>query len=155
MKIIVVSDSHGSSYELKRILDMHKNADVVVHCGDSRGEMENLKMIYKDKMYFEVKGNCDLGSTLPTTLTFDLDGIRFFVTHGHLYNAKLTLYNLVCAARENSANVLLFGHTHQSLCDYDDGLYIINPGSCSGYNATFAIIETHNGKILPNILSLN
>ena len=44
MKIIVVSDSHGSSASLKEIIKRNADADVVVHCGDSRGEMEEIKL---------------------------------------------------------------------------------------------------------------
>ena len=57
MKIIVVSDTHGSYRNLRKVVLMHKNADLVVHCGDSRGEMADIKMKYPDKMYYEVRGN--------------------------------------------------------------------------------------------------
>ena len=33
-------------------------------------------------------------------------------------------------ARKNGADILLYGHTHIAFTDYDDGLYIMNPGSC-------------------------
>ena len=49
MKIIVVSDTHGSRDALKRVMELNSNADVVVHCGDSRGEMAEIKMRYPDK----------------------------------------------------------------------------------------------------------
>ena len=34
MKIIVVSDSHGREENLKRVIEMHRNADVFLHLGD-------------------------------------------------------------------------------------------------------------------------
>lgn len=151
MKIIAVSDSHGSLFPLKEIMNRHRNADVVIHCGDSRREMEEIKLLYPDKEYHEVKGNCDFSSMLPEKELFTLDGVRFFVTHGHLYNVKYTLTNLDFAAREVGADVALFGHTHQPLDTYHDGLHLINPGSCGGYQPTYAVIETKNGEVLSNI----
>ena len=34
------------------------------------------------------------------------------------------------AAREAGAQAALFGHTHQSLAEQRDGLWLINPGTC-------------------------
>ena len=45
MKIIVVSDTHGSYRNLRKVVLMHKNADLVVHCGDSRDELEHIRRI--------------------------------------------------------------------------------------------------------------
>ena len=43
MKIIVVSDTHGSYRNFKRIMELNRNADIVVHCGDSRDELDQIK----------------------------------------------------------------------------------------------------------------
>lgn len=131
-----------------------QNADVVIHCGDSRGEIEKIKDLFPDKVYVCVKGNCDLGSTLNYTQTENFASKKFFVTHGHNYQVKYTLYNLVCAAREQKADIVCFGHTHNAVCEYEDGLYIINPGSLNGYDATYAIIEIKDNGILANIAKL-
>lgn len=154
MKIIVVSDTHGDFYSFQRVMQMHKNADVVIHCGDSRDEIERIKDLFPDKVYVCVKGNCDLGSTLNYTQTENFASKIFFITHGHNYQVKYTLYNLVCAAREQKADIVCFGHTHNAICEYDDGLYIINPGSLNGYDATYAIIEIKDNGILANIAKL-
>ena len=70
--------------------------------------------------------------------------------------AKFTTMNMIYAAREEKANILLFGHTHQAMTDYDDGLYIMNPGSCSGYYATYGVIDiTPKGDIVTNIVRLD
>lgn len=151
MKIIVMSDSHGDFYSLDEIMSKHKDADIVIHFGDSHGEIDKIKADYPDIMYYCVKGNCDLGSTLETQLTIDIAGHRLFITHGHLFNAKFTIYNLVCAAKEQDADILLFGHTHSYLSEYDDSLYIMNPGSCHGRYGTYGIIEIINNDILPSI----
>ena len=34
MRILVVSDTHGDLYSLKRALDAQPTAEVIIHCGD-------------------------------------------------------------------------------------------------------------------------
>ena len=154
MKIIVVSDSHGSSASLKKIMKMHQNADVVVHCGDSRGEMEEIKMLYPDITYYEVAGNCDWGSTLPLTVTFELDGFKYMATHGHTYSVKFGLGQLCYAAEEAGVDCVFFGHTHYACDEVYEGIRLINPGSCGGMGASFAVVETKDGQMLTNIAHL-
>ena len=154
MKIIVVSDTHGNSSSLERVMKLNRDADVVVHCGDSRGEMADIKMKYPDKMYYEVKGNCDLGSTLPLTLTFSLDGFTFMVTHGHAYNVKFGTEGLAHAAKEAGADVAFYGHTHIADDSVIDGVRVFNPGACGGWGATFGVVETRSGQLLTNIARL-
>lgn len=90
--------------------------------------------------------------SLPYTREERLGDKRFFFTHSHLYDAKLGLYQLVCAARERKADLLLFGHTHQPLTDYDDGLYILNPGSLSGSGGTYGTVDITPAGVVLNIV---
>ncbi len=155
MRILVVSDTHGDLYTLKRAIASQPAAEIIIHCGDGSREVDEIMLEYTDKKVIAVRGNCDLASTLPSTETVKLNGKTLFITHGHLYHAKYTTYNLVCAAREQKADILLFGHTHCALSEYDDGLYIMNPGSCHGYGATYGYIDiTDRGDIVTNILSV-
>ena len=151
MKIIVVSDSHGSSHGLKRVMKLNRNADVVVHCGDSRGEMEEIKMLYPDKQYFEVRGNCDYGSPLPLYTVFTLDGFTYMATHGHAYNVKWGMDDLVRAAKELGADAVFYGHTHIPHDEVIDGVHVLCPGACGGIGATFGVVETKNGQMLTNL----
>lgn len=141
MKILVVSDTHGDMFSLRAAVDARPDAEVIIHCGDGNSEFTRLRTIYRDKHFIGVRGNCDFATTAEGVETITLEGKKLFITHGHLYNAKYGLYNLVCAAREAGADLLLFGHTHTPLEDYDDGLYIVNPGSCHGYDASYAYID--------------
>lgn len=154
MRILVVSDTHGDYYNFKKVLDAHKDAQVVIHCGDSRDELDSVQMYYPDKAFICVKGNCDLGSLLPTTESRTIEGKRFFITHGHLYNVKSTLYPLCCKAREENADFVLFGHTHNATDICDDTLHIINPGSLKGYNGTYAYIDISDSGVMTNIVKL-
>ena len=40
MKVVIVSDTHGSFYELKKIIAAERPFDVLVHCGDVCGEFQ-------------------------------------------------------------------------------------------------------------------
>lgn len=154
MRILVVSDTHGDFASFKKAVEEQKNTDVIVHCGDSKDELDEMMMLYPDKCFVAVKGNCDFCSTLPLVEERVFENKKLFITHGHMYNAKLTLYNLCCAARKSKADILLFGHTHNALCEYDDGLYILNPGSLRGYNASYAYIDITDKGIMTNIVKL-
>lgn len=155
MKILVVSDTHGDVNSLLRAVKAQPEAEVIVHCGDGDEQVQLLKDTYKDKMIVGVRGNCDWNSFLPSKETLKICGKKIFITHGHLYNAKMGLYKVVCAAREEGADILLYGHTHIAMNTYEDGLYVMNPGSCSGYMASYGIIEiTENGDVLTNIVKV-
>ncbi len=156
MRILVLSDTHGDARSLMRALQQQPNAEMIIHCGDGRAEVEDLQKVIKDIPIVPVRGNCDWGKALPPTQVIEVAGKRIFITHGHLYQAKFSIYNLVCAAREEKADIVCFGHTHQAMTEYDDGLYILNPGSCHGYGATYAYIDiTDKGDIVTNIVRLD
>ena len=92
-----------------------------------------------------VCGNCDFfaGGT-PDTQLLELEGRRVLITHGHRQNVKSGLLELKSQALRSHADIVLFGHTHQSLLTEQDGLLLANPGaaSCGKY-----AVLTLNGKI--------
>lgn len=154
MRILVVSDSHGNDGNLRQAILSQPKAEVVIHLGDGEEETTRAKTSFPEKMFFQVKGNCDWCSSLPLSGVFTAEGKRIFYTHGYTYSVKSGLYTAVCAARENKADVLLFGHTHNPLEDYDDGLYILNPGALSGWQPTYGILDITPQGIVTNIVRL-
>ena len=150
MKIIVFSDTHGSIYTMRKVMKLHQDAQIVVHCGDSQGEIEDIKLLYPSKKYITVKGNCDYGSMLPVVEFFTAEGVNFLVCHGHTFNVKFELTRLLMMAKEKEVNVVLYGHTHVAHDEYLDGVLFFNPGS-AGYSKTYGIIEVKNGQVLSNV----
>lgn len=142
MRALIVSDSHGLTTELEALKKQYKDdVDVMIHCGDSE-----LSMQHAELHGFEVvKGNCDFGGTFPNEIVKEVGGTRFFVTHGHLYNIKMTLQTLLYRAKEVEANVACFGHSHVMGAEMIDGILFINPGSIllprSRKEKTYAILE--------------
>ncbi len=154
MRILVVSDSHGDGGSLRRAILSQPKAEVVVHLGDGEEELLRAKASFPEKMFLAVRGNCDWGSSLPPAGEYTAQGVKIFYTHGHLYGVKSGLYTAVCAARERGARVLLYGHTHQANADYEDGLYILNPGSLSGWRASYGTLDVTPQGIVTNIVKL-
>ena len=156
MRILVVSDTHGDVYALEQAILAQPNARTVIHLGDGAREAEAMEARFPDHTFFCVRGNGDFsgGGSLLYTREETLGGKQIFFTHGHLYDAKMGLYRLVCAARERQADILLFGHTHQPLTDYDDGVYILNPGSLHGGGGTYGTVDITPAGIVLNIVRI-
>ncbi len=131
MRAVVFSDSHGNYDILETIMERHKdNADIFIHLGDGEREIELIQYVYNDKKIYFVSGNCDWGTDKPDYDIIKFGGKTIFFTHGARFGVKDNLNIAKIFARKNEADILLFGHTHIAMTDYDDGLYIMNPGSC-------------------------
>lgn len=72
-----------------------------------------------------------------------------FVHHGHLYTKQKA------AELTEKGAVIVSGHTHVPVLEYEDGRYFINPGSISlpkdGSSAGYATIETGAGGAIKEI----
>ncbi len=133
MKLIVFSDSHRELNHMRDVIALEK-PDYVFHLGDHDADAEAISREFQTLPVATVRGNCDGWSDSPETLTPVLDGVRFFLCHGHRYGVKRDVSTAVYAALEADADVLLYGHTHIADRDELHGLKILNPGSC-GYDA--------------------
>ncbi|MBD8068886.1 metallophosphoesterase family protein [Bacillus sp. PS06] len=126
MKVLIVSDSHGLTDELTMLKERHKTEiDIMIHCGDSELEYHSNEL----NGFFRVRGNCDFDTGFPEDFTHVLGKHTLFVTHGHLYNCKMTLLNLNYRAEELGAKIVCFGHSHVAGVEMIDGTLFINPGS--------------------------
>lgn len=149
MRLLVVSDSHGRDWRLRAALEAHPEINGWIHLGDGLREAFRLAEEFPAPLY-AVRGNCDFWQPeLPPELREEtFGGKRVLFTHGHLYGVKYGLYRVTAAARERGADILLFGHTHQPLNEYDNGLYVLNPGSL-GEAGTYALLDILPAGIMP------
>ena len=100
----------------------------------------------REKMFLQVRGNCDWGSTLPKEELVPLGGKRIFALHGHTRLVKYGLQDLVSEAKARKADVAIYGHTHVARVDYIDGIYFMCPGSVRG--GDYGMIDiTDKGEI--------
>lgn len=152
MRILVVSDTHRDSFSLRAAILKQPRAEVVIHLGDGEEEAADARDSFRDRMFLMVSGNCDWGSVLPAEGFTTLAGKNIFYTHGYTYNVKYGMYEIISAARSRKADILLFGHTHEALTEYRDGLYLMNPGSLCGSTGTYGILDITPAGIVTNIL---
>lgn len=137
MKILIISDTHRNISNAVSLIEEHK-PDTIIHLGDVADDCDELRYIYPMKRIICVLGNNDyFVKSYPLEVVCDLEGKRFFMCHGHKYSVKSGTYALLAKAREHKADVVLFGHTHQSKCTYEDNMLVMNPGSVR----TYGIIE--------------
>ena len=154
MRLLILSDSHGRSSAIREAIEAQPEAKTVFYLGDGLRDLEEIQASYRSHTFYCVRGNCDWAVIdTPEMAITDIGGVRIFYTHGHVYDAKFSLTRAALAAREREAQVLLFGHTHQPLSVYDDGLYVVNPGSI-GKGHSYAILDITPAGIVPGLRSL-
>src|SRR5450756_889292 len=118
MHILVVSDSHGNTSNLKEAMLRHPEVTRVLHCGDGEADVAALSAAYPSVRFDAVRGNCDLGALLPLQRLLRIAGRRIFMTHGHSYSTKYGVELLLEQGRKERADVVLFGHTHRRPVSY-------------------------------------
>ncbi|MCI6729888.1 MAG: metallophosphoesterase [Candidatus Faecousia sp.] len=149
MKFLILSDSHDRIEPMLEAVNRERPQGIV-HLGDYWADGKELGRLCPGIPLYQVAGNCDRYSWAPEqtdAMTVNLGGVLCFLTHGHRQGVKQGLYRLYCAALEAGARVALFGHTHQSFCQEENGIWLLNPGSCGSWHGTYGILEISNGSV--------
>ena len=151
MKILVLSDSHSTLSFMRRCIDSVK-PDAIIHLGDHFDDGEAMKEEYPQIPLYQVPGNCDRYRCAPNTaeiLITRIGGVDMYLTHGHKHSVKAYLGALLRDARKAKVAAVLYGHTHVPDCHReDDGLWVLNPGSCGYFGGSAGVIETKDGRIV-------
>lgn len=159
MKVLVVSDIHGSSYYAEKIKEIveRESPEQIILLGDLyyHGPRNDLTQEYapmkvaevlnslKDKLLV-VKGNCDAevdemisDFKFEDHLLLDVNGKKIYFTHGHKYNIEKIPYE--------DFDILIYGHIHQGFIQEKEGYLFANPGSISlpkcGTEHSYLILE--------------
>jgi len=151
MRILVCSDSHSGlaflRYCLKK-LSVH----AIVHLGDYYQDAETIREEFPMIPMYQVSGNCDRYRCPPFAreiLIMPVCGVPLYMTHGHLHQVKMSTSMLLREARQSKVAAVLYGHTHVPECrQEEDGLWVMNPGSCCSWGGTVGLIETEGGQII-------
>ncbi len=151
MKILVLSDSHSSMQFMRRCVSTCK-PDAIIHLGDHYDDAEALAEEYPNIPLHQVAGNCDRYRCPPSAremLCYEVCGVRLFMVHGHNHYVKQGTGALLADARRYAVCAALYGHTHQPDCRMlEDGMWVLNPGSCGYGGRTAGIIEVREKKII-------
>lgn len=157
MRIVVISDSHRRGGNIRKILEAQQNARHVFFLGDVTGDIDELIKFYPDKAFHIVSGNCDIFSSYPAADMAEICGRRIFFTHGHTLGVKYGIEKLISVARAADCDIALYGHTHVSKILYENGMYVVNPGSCSEPRdgcKSYAVIDIEKNGVMPIIIKL-
>ena len=150
MKILVVSDSHSGLSFMRRWAKL-LHPEVIIHLGDYYDDGGVLMEEFPGSRVIRVPGNCDrwrMFEPQPETLFVMLDGVGVYLTHGHLHGVKSGTGKLLASARVAKAGAVLYGHTHIPDCRFtEEGMLVMNPGSCGSSGGTVGLIELERGKI--------
>lgn len=149
MKLLVFSDTHRHTRRMLEVAKKEKYVDAMVFLGDGDQDADALQRRHSRTPLYRVRGNCDYYSHEPPEGLVPFGGVLFFYTHGHHYDVKHGLENLVQAARRSGADAVLYGHTHCAHYEVRDGIHLFNPGSLTmprRGGPTYGIVQAENGK---------
>ena len=157
MRILVISDSHRNSRIIDKIISSQPTAEHVFFLGDNTDDIEDFIYMYPEKSFHIVSGNCDFSSPFKSTDTVTLEGKKILFSHGHTLGVKGSVQGIITKAKEENCDIALYGHTHHSHTLYEDGLWIVNPGSCSRPRdsaASYAVVDITPRGIMPIIINI-
>lgn len=126
--ILIISDYHKQEDKVLNLIDLYKPQYILC-----LGDGESDEAFYQKYNIISVRGNCDFNN-LPLVEKIEILGKRFILTHGHLYDVHFDVYKLYLLAKQNDAEIVCFGHTHQSYFEEYDGVKIVNPGALKDGN---------------------
>ena len=146
MKVLIVSDTHRHNENFVKAVERTAPIDLVVHCGDIEGSELFISQAAGCPVQM-VAGNNDFFSDLPAELTFQIDKLQVWVTHGHHYYVSMGTEFIIEEARARGVDVVMYGHTHRPSIEYRAGIVVLNPGSLSyprqdGRRPSYIVMET-------------
>ncbi|MCL2810272.1 MAG: metallophosphoesterase [Clostridia bacterium] len=155
VRIGVLSDTHRDEAAIRQVLKRLLAAgplDALCFLGDCAADLRvieaNLPQGHKTAVY-AVRGNNDVFAAETDELTVSLGGKKLLLTHGHRQRVKMHRLGLLLHAREQGADVALFGHTHRPECRYEQGILLLNPGAACRANPAWAELVIRDGVVTP------
>ena len=144
MQILLLSDSHGHTARLRRVLEQEAACGSVFFLGDGLRDLERVQSDFPDRAFTAVCGNNDwnaAGSYDDFAYKY-VAGHTIVATHGHRAAVRYTLHDLAAKAQSVRADIALFGHTHRQMQETVGGVLCVNPGAlCSGQYAVLELTE--------------
>ncbi len=151
MKIAVLADTHipkraktlpASAWKIL------KTAQVILHAGDVLTK-EFLDQLAQLAPLYAVRGNNDIElANLPEILEFNLEDTSFAMIHD---SGPKKQRGERMRKRFPRADVIVFGHSHIPINQYEQDLLLFNPGSPTDRRTqpqlTMGLLQLNSGKI--------
>lgn len=128
MKILIVSDTHGSHRTLTEVVKKEGHIDMFIHLGDVEGGEDYIEGLLDCEKHI-VRGNNDFFSKLEREEEFMIGRYRAFITHGHNYYVSLDPETIREEGLNRGADIVMFGHTHRPFLEQKEDIVLLNPGS--------------------------
>lgn len=173
-ELLVVSDSHGNTNHLERIIRLQgAQCDILVFCGDGGSDIARILDMAASSEEFNkcmppviafVQGNNDsdfyscktMQFQVPLTQYVNVAGHTVFIAHGHKHQLYFGMDTLLDATLNIGASLCCFGHTHIAQAHFEHSTLLLNPGSCAlprgGQPCTFARVSLKKGRALPDYI---
>ena len=164
MKLLIISDIHGREDLVRRLSLLHSDREGTFFLGDGVRDIDVESMSRGGRIFAGVRGNCDpvyvsaQNYTFDTELLINIGEYNVIMMHGHLHGVKSGIERAVAYASERGADILLYGHTHNS-CErhYPQGstvggavlkkpMWVMNPGSLM--EGSYGLLQIKNKDIL-------
>lgn len=145
MKILIVSDNHGRTGNLERVIKAQGKLDYLIHAGDTMGSEDYIEAIL-DCPCVIVGGNNDYFSGLQSDASVNLGKYKVWVTHGHGYGIYRGTERIEAEMVSRGVDIAVVGHTHVPMLKQIGERIIVNPGSISeprqwGRRPSYALME--------------
>lgn len=154
MKVLVISDTHGLTGAVQKIID-GTAFDCLIHLGDHNRDVEKLTLPDTLKK-ISVAGNCDHSGIEEDVIK--IGDISMMLCHGHRFGVKNNHQRLLRRAQELGVAVVLFGHTHLPFEHEENGILLLNPGSAGlprgDDPATALLLEVVQSSVLRTWIAL-
>ena len=136
-KITVISDTHGVIDE--QIIPYLQDSDMIIHAGDIMSTDIIRKLMTYSKKVVAVAGNNDLPerfsdeedkkiiSKLNKVEQFSINSETVTVEHGDRFGHHPSHEDLRAAYPDSK--LIIYGHTHNQVCDQSSTPWIVNPGA--------------------------
>ncbi|MDO5522222.1 MAG: metallophosphoesterase family protein [bacterium] len=147
-RVAILSDTHGLLRD--EVKEELKKSDFILHAGDINTQAIVDEMRSYAPLYI-VRGNNDKewAAELPESLSVTLEGVRFFMIH----NKKQIPRDLT------EVDVIVYGHSHKYEEKEENGVFMLNPGSCGkrrfDLEITMAVMTISDGNYSIEKILLN
>ncbi|MBY6035928.1 metallophosphoesterase [Fictibacillus nanhaiensis] len=134
-RVLIIADTHmpkkKKEWPLPIIEVLEEGVDIIIHAGDW-----SEKSVYDELKQWApvhgVRGNVDKddwGEKLPEHLIITIEHLKIGVVHGHLGKGRTTPERALRSFKEESVDLIVFGHSHIPYLEKEEDVILFNPGS--------------------------